>query len=81
MKVNSRTTHFSTDRKSDSNVVPEIASNKEHSSAEMKEERALAKRNVVKSGSCRTQCRNKRVGSLDDIRIRARKDKKLNLKL
>lgn len=77
MKVSNRTTHFSTDRESDSNVVPEIASNKEHGSAEMKEERALAKRNVVKSGSCRTQCRNQRVSGLDDIRIRARKDKNL----
>lgn len=78
MKVNNRTTHFSTDWKSDSNIVPKIASNKEgHTLAEMKEERALAKRNVIKSGSCWTQCQNKRVGSLDDIRTRARKDKKL----
>ena len=75
--MNNHTTHYSTDRKSDSNVVPEIASNKERSSAEMKEERALAKRNVIKSGSCRTQCRNQQVSSLDDIRIRARKDKQL----
>jgi hypothetical protein len=63
--------------KSDSPVVPEKSPNKDwQQSAEVMEERGLAKGNSDERNVPRTQCRSSMPSALERVRQAARKDKK-----